>query len=54
MIERGQDAGLALEARQPLGVLDPLAGQDLEGHFPAQLVIRGAVNLPHPASAEFS
>jgi len=51
MIQRGECLGLALEAGEPLGILRERLGQDLDGHLAAEMCVRGAVHLPHPADA---
>ena len=52
MIERGQDARLAVEAGAAVGVGGPVDGQDFEGHVATQAGIARADNLSHPARAE--
>jgi hypothetical protein len=52
MVERGQEAGLALEARHPLRVAAHVVGKDLEGHLAPEPGIPGAVHLSHPALPE--
>ncbi len=54
MRQRRDGAGLALEARERVGgVREPL-GQDLEGDLASQPRVEGAVDLSHPAGAEWS
>src|SRR5262249_23442030 len=52
MIERGEHAGLALEARVPVAVGDQRVAQNLERHLAAQRRVLGAIDLSHSAGAE--
>ena len=54
MIERGQQLGLALEARHPLRVFRKGSRQNLQRHITFQLRVLGPVNLAHAAYAERS
>ena len=46
MVQRRQHARLALEPRQPIGVVANRSRQDLQGHLPAQLRIAGPETYP--------
>jgi hypothetical protein len=50
--QRGQQLGLALEARQPLGVPGEVLGQDLDRHVAAERRVLGAPDHTHPALAD--
>jgi hypothetical protein len=52
MRERGDGLGLALEARERVGVGGQLRGEDLDGDVAVELRVAGAVDLAHPAGAE--
>ena len=52
MVERGEDAGLPLEALHSLFIAGEGFGQDLDGHLALQLRIVRAVHLTHPARAQ--
>lgn len=52
MIERGKRARLPLETGQPAGVRRDGLGQHLDGDFPLQPRVAGAVHLAHAAHAE--
>jgi len=52
VIESGDRAGLALEARAALFVPGKLRGQDLDGDRPVEPRVAGAVDLVHPPGAE--
>ena len=52
MIERRQGAGLALEARQPLGARGELLRQDLDCHLASELRVLGAIYRPHTTLAK--
>ena len=54
MVERGQHAGFALEARQALGVAREFRGQDLQGYLALEFGVGGAVHLAHAALPEQS
>ena len=51
MIERGEHAGFALEAGQPIGVGDEQRRQDLDRHIASELCVARAVDVAHPAGA---
>jgi serine/threonine protein kinase len=48
MREGGDDLGLALEARQRLGVVGEVLREDLDGDVPFETGMPGAVDLSHP------
>ena len=50
--ERREQPRLALEAREPLGVLRELRRQRLDGHVTPQPRVTGAIDLAHAARAE--
>ena len=52
MIECGQDLGLALKARQPLGISGDRRGQHLDRDGSLQVDVGGLVHLAHPAFAD--
>ncbi len=52
MVERGEQSRLALEARQPLGLLRERRGQHLDRHLASQPRVARAVHLAHAAGAE--
>ena len=52
VVERGEHARLALEARQALGVLRHLVEQELDRHLAAEPGVAGAVHRAHAALAE--
>ena len=52
MLQLGQHAGLALEARQPLGVVGEFDGQQFQRHVPAEAGVAGAHDLAHAALAQ--
>ena len=43
----------SLKPCQPLGILDELLRQDLDGHFATQLGVLRTVDLPHATLADF-
>ncbi len=45
--------GLAFETGKPIGVLRHRLGQHLDRHIAIELLVVGAVDLPHPALADF-
>ena len=51
MIERGEHAGFALEAGQPIGVRGEQRRQDLDRDVASELRVARAVDLAHPAGA---
>lgn len=53
MVQRREHPRLALEPRHALTILGEGFGQDLERHLPVQLGVGGAIDLPHPAGANF-
>jgi hypothetical protein len=53
MRERGHGPGLAPEARQRIRVLGEVAGQHLDRDVAAELRVFGAVDLAHPAAAQW-
>jgi hypothetical protein len=52
MVQRGQDARLAFEAREALRVLGECLGEDLDSDLPAEAGIASTVNLAHLAGAQ--
>ena len=50
--ERREQLGLALEAREPLGILRELGGQRLDGDVAAEARVARAIDLAHAARAE--
>ena len=52
MIERGEDFGFTLEARQPLAIGRHGLGQHLDGDGALQVGIAGAIHLAHAARAD--
>ena len=52
MIQRGEHARLALEAREPVGVARERARQDLDRDVAPELRVARAVHLAHAAGAE--
>ena len=52
MVERGERPRLALEARQPLGIVDHRGGQRLQRHVATQLGVARPIDLAHAAGAE--
>ena len=52
VVELGQSLRLAAKARQPLGILRHLGGQDFECYVAAELRVGGAIHLAHAARAE--
>jgi hypothetical protein len=45
-------ASLALEARQPFGVLREEVGQHLDRHVPLEVRVLRAIDFAHPARAD--
>ena len=54
MIERRQQARLALEARAPVGIGQPEIRQDLEGDLAAERRVASPIDVAHAAGAEQS
>ena len=52
MVERGDGAGLLLEAGAAAGIARDIGGENLDGHIAAQTRIAGPVNLSHGAGAQ--
>jgi hypothetical protein len=52
VVQRGDGARLALEARHPAGVLGARGGQHLHRHVALEPAIEGRVDLAHAAGAE--
>ena len=52
VLQRGQGAGFAVEAGQPLRIPGHFGGENLDGDVPAELGVAGAVHLAHAAFAE--
>ena len=52
MVQRGEDFGFALEAREPIGIAGERLGQHLDRDLAFQLGVRRAIHLAHPAGAD--
>ena len=52
MIQRGEDFGFALKARQPVGIRRKRRRQDLDGDLTFQLRVRRPIDLPHATFAD--
>src|SRR5262245_45147158 len=52
MIERRQSLRLALEPREPIGIVREHFGQDLQRDVPPELGIPGAIDLAHTTRAK--
>jgi hypothetical protein len=52
MIQRGEDAGLALEARQPLGIVCKRVREDLDGDVTPEPRVACAVDFAHSAGPD--
>ncbi len=52
MIQRGQHAGFAIEAREPAGIAREAVRQYFDRHLAAERQISCAVNLAHAADAD--
>ena len=52
MVQRGEDFGFALEAREAVGVSRERLGQGLERHVAVELGVAGTVDLAHPPGAD--
>ena len=52
MVQRGEDFGFALEARQPIRVRRDRRGQDLDRDAPFQLGVGRPIHLAHAAGAD--
>jgi hypothetical protein len=52
MIERRQDFGFALKAREPIAIAGQFCRQDFDGDVTLQACIEGAVHLAHPTGAD--
>ena len=52
MIERREQLGLALEARQPVGVLGEKIRQDLDRHLAVERGVERAPHHTHPTLAD--
>ena len=52
MVQRRQDLGFALEARQAIGIVGPQIGQDFQRHLAMELAVPRPIDLAHPAGAE--
>jgi hypothetical protein len=53
VVECSEDLGLALEARQAIGIRSQGLGQDLDGDLTFQVRIGRPVDLTHAASADW-
>ncbi len=52
MVQRRDRAGLALEARTPIGIAGQFARQHLDRHRAIEARVARAVDLPHSAGAQ--
>ena len=52
MVQRGEDLGFALEARQPVGIGRERLGEHLQRHVPVELGVAGLIHLTHAAFAD--
>ncbi len=52
MVERGEGLGLALEAREALGIARHVGGQHLERDVASELRVGRAIDLAHSAGAD--
>jgi hypothetical protein len=52
MIQRGEEPRFPLEAGEPIGVRRERSRQDLEGHVATELLVAGAIHLPHSTFAK--
>ena len=53
MIERGEDLRLSLEPGDALGVVGEAIRQDLNRHVATELRVARAIDLAHPARAQW-
>ena len=53
MIQRRKRPGLALESRQPLGILRKGFRQDFDRDVTTEVVVGRAIHLAHPAHAKW-
>ena len=52
MVQRGERPGLALEARQPLGIVRERLGQDLDRDIAPKFRVTRAIDLAHAARTD--
>ncbi len=52
VVQRGEQLGLALEARQPVRVRGKILGQDLDRHLTVERGVQRPPHHAHPARAE--
>jgi hypothetical protein len=52
MVERGQNFGFALEARESFRIARQRRRQDLDRYLPVQFGVFGAIHLAHAAHAQ--
>ena len=52
MIQRGEDSGFTLEARQAIRIGGPRLRQQLDRHRTTELRVVGAIDLAHPTRAK--
>ena len=52
MVELREELRLPLESGEPLAILDERGGQHLDRHVPMELLVSGAIDLPHPPGAQ--
>jgi len=52
VVQRREDFGFALEAREPIVVGGDRRRQDLDGDLPLQLRVGGPIDLPHAPFAD--
>ena len=54
MVERGQEPGFTLEAREPALVTGERRGERLDGGLAAELRVGGTIDLTHTADTEWA
>ncbi len=52
MVQRGEHPRLAIEAGASLGIVEPDAREDLDGHITIEAAVAGAIDLAHAAFAK--
>ena len=52
MVQRGERAGLAVEAGEPLRVVGERLGEDLDRHITPEFGVASAIHLPHASRAD--
>jgi hypothetical protein len=53
MVQDGKELGLPLEPGHSLLVLSKRRGEDLDGDMTAKIPVKGPIDLPHPAGADW-